>query len=188
MRTFLPFEYFGLAFLRPENPSASGDGASQSGPAGKVHFWIGLILLSAFFLQTGFGWYWGWLAEQQIHELYMQLSGLLLALFVGHQCRLSLLRTQGEPNAARRALTRHKRWGSVAPLLFYLHSVRLGHAYLFVLSLSFFAVFALGLLHQQLLNLHKKWLNQVWLIGHVALTTVLLILLGYHVYVSFAYE
>lgn len=190
MRTFLPFDHFGSPFFRPEgsSTSTSGERPSRSGPAGKTQFWIGLILPAAFFVQTGFGWYWGWLAEQQTHELYKQVTGLLLVLFIGHQCWLSLQRTRGEPGAARHVLARHKRWGTIAPLLFYVHSVRLGHAYLFFLSLSFFTVFALGLLHQQLLNLQKKWLNQAWLIGHVALSTVLLTLIGYHVYVSFAYE
>ncbi|HWO99944.1 MAG TPA: hypothetical protein VNL74_04880 [Methylococcus sp.] len=188
MRTFLPFEHFGAAFFRGESSIASRERPGRIGPAGKARFWIGLILLSAFFAQTGLGWYWGWLAEQQTHEMHKQMTGLLLVLFIGHQCWLSLQRTRGEPGAARHALARHKRWGTIAPLLFYVHSVRLGHAYLFALSLSFFAVFALGLLHQQLLNLQKKWLNQAWLIAHVALSTVLLILLGYHVYVSFAYE
>jgi hypothetical protein len=184
MKMSIPSAFFLKLIDRPAFRNRPGKGSTQD----PVYFWVGLTLLGGFFLQLAFGWHSRWLAEQQTHELYKQLSGLLLLLFICHQCWLSLQRTQGEPGTARHALAHHKRWGSVAPLLFYFHSISPGHAYLLVLSLSFFAVFTLGLLHQQLLRWQPKWLTQLWLIGHVALTMVLLILLGYHVYVAFVYE
>lgn len=82
----------------------------------------------------------------------------------------------------------HKRLGALAPLFFYAHAQGCGYAYLLTLSMAFFGVFLLGLFHEKIMRFKLAWLGQAWFIGHVALSTGLLGLIGYHAYVALSYE
>jgi len=53
---------------------------------------VGLVLLSAFFLQFFLKLEWNWLFELQQEEMYKRWSGLTLALFIVFQWVLTLTR------------------------------------------------------------------------------------------------
>ncbi|HYE36299.1 hypothetical protein [Methylocaldum sp.] len=188
MKPFFDFEHFSAQLFKPSDSLAYRHGNSVPFETGKAYFWLGVILLASFALQYGFGWTWRWLAELQTHEGYKQLSGGFLGLFIAHQWRLTARRTKPDPTTMRQDLSRHKRWGALAPLFFYAHAQQWGYAYLSALSAVFFAVFAMGLLHERLLRFRKVWLSQAWVVGHVVLATALLALIAYHAYVAFSYE
>ncbi|MCX8050190.1 MAG: hypothetical protein N3A55_11110, partial [Methylohalobius sp.] len=105
-----------------------------------------------------------------------------------HQWHLAALRSCGLMRKAGALMRSHKLVGALAPAVFYAHSQQLGYAYLGALSGVFFALFFSGLLHRLTWRLHKPWLQTLWVTSHVGSAVVLLILLGYHVYVSYAYR
>ncbi|XSG84914.1 MAG: hypothetical protein ACPW60_14465 [Methylohalobius sp. ZOD2] len=77
--------------------------------------------------------------------------------------------------------------GSLAPVVFYVHSQQFGYAYQSILSLAFFAIFATGLVHFEITRLGKFWLHTLWLTVHIGLSVVLLPF-GYHIYISYAHR
>lgn len=174
----------GAAYPGPTSRAGGALGYPQSG---KTYLWVGLALLVAYILQDILGWKWSWLVEMQRREEYKQLSGLVLVLVFAHQWRLALKRTQGGPSAAK-ALIAHRRWGAVAPLFFYLHAHEWGYAYTFALGLTAFAIFGTGLLQETVARLKHPRLTQTWLVGHVALSSALVFLVVYHLFISLWYE
>jgi hypothetical protein len=103
---------------------------------------------------------------------------------------LPYLRWRGHLKAAARQYHLHKLQGAISPLLFYIHSTALGYAYTFALSLVFFANFALGLVNQEMIpeSRYKKLYAQYWLSTHIVLSTSMISLIVYHIYVVFAYK
>lgn len=152
------------------------------------YFYLGLLLMVAFILQESFAWRWPWLASLQGDDFYKQLSGFALIAYLAHQWHCSVLRNEGLMHKACKIISRHKWIGSLAPLFFYAHSQQLGFAYIQGLSLVFFAVFLTGLLNSEIVQIHKPWFRPVWITLHVGLSTALLLLLSYHVYMSYAYQ
>jgi cytochrome b561 len=148
----------------------------------------GAVLLAAFLLQAALGWRWESLAVLQESEIYKQLTGVVLLLFFLLQWRLTLARVEGGVPAGSRLLGLHRDRGALAPLLLYLHAIGLGHAYLRVMSLSFLALLALGLLQRPIARLGRSWATTAWLVTHVALASMLAFLVGYHAFNAFYYE
>lgn len=131
-------------------------------------------------------WRWLWLAALQEIELYKRLSGLALVLLIAAQWRLTTARIKG--TSRRTDLASHRYWGTLAPLLVYLHADELGHAYVRVMCLAFLGLISLGLLHKPISRLRRSSLTTTWLITHVALATMLVFLIGYHAFNSFYFE
>lgn len=152
------------------------------------YFCVGLLLLTAFALQELFALKWPWLVRMQANETFKQITGLVLVSFIAHQWYLSLLRLRGQTELARTKLPAHRRWGAFAPLIFYAHSHRIGHAYLFLLSCIYFANTAIGLCNQEIVHISKKWFLMGWMILHVSLSVFMVILAGYHSFIAFYYE
>ncbi len=82
----------------------------------------------------------------------------------------------------------HKLAGAMTPASFYIHSQRLGCTYLGVPSGMLFAVFLSGLVHREVIRLRKPWLQALWVSAHIGSAVILLVLLGYYVYISYAYR
>lgn len=154
----------------------------------KGYFLLGLLLLTAFAIQEFGDLSWPWLAELQADDVYKQLSGFALVGFLVHQWHCSLLRNQGLMQKAAKLLNRHKLLGASAPVFFYAHAQHIGYAYLQALSLVYFAIFLTGLCNVEITRIRKHWFQKIWITVHVGLATGLLFLLGYHIYISYAYQ
>ena len=155
---------------------------------GKGYFFLGLLLFTAFIVQETYHWRWSWLTALQADNFYKQLSGLALVTYLAHQWHCSVLRSRGLMRKAGRILTRHKQMGSLAPLFFYAHSQSFGFAYLQLLSLVYFTIFLTGLFNFETTRIDKTWFQPIWITVHVSLSTGLLVLLGYHIFISYAYQ
>lgn len=154
----------------------------------KGYFCLGLLLLTAFALQEFFHLNWPWLATLQTNDVYKQLSGFALVGFLAYQWRCSILRSRGLMQKAAKLLKRHKLIGALAPLFFYAHAQHLGYAYLQALSLIYFALFITGLCNVEITRIYKQAFRKTWITAHVGLATALLFLLGYHIFISYAYQ
>lgn len=154
----------------------------------KGYFCLGLLLITAFALQESLNLSWHWLAELQADDVYKQLSGYTLVGFLLHQWHCSLLRNQGLMQKAAKLLDRHKLLGALAPAFFYAHAQHIGYAYLQALSLVYFTIFLTGLCNVEITGIRKQWFRKIWITVHVGLATGLVFLLGYHIYISYAYQ
>lgn len=147
---------------------------------------LGWLLLIAFAVQAIGNFNWSFLTTLQANDVYQQLSGFVMVGFLAHQWRCALSRRHAQNTPTR--LTHHKLLGAFAPVFFYAHAQHLGYAFLQILSLSYFAIVVTGLCNIELLRIAKNGLRTVWLLVHIGLATGLLFLLGYHVFISYAYE
>lgn len=154
----------------------------------KSYFYRGMLLLMAFSVQEYLDWRWPWLTELQADNRYQQISGFVLLAFLAQQWHCSVLRNQGLMREAGKILHRHKSLGSLAPLVFYAHSQTLGYAYLQALCLVYFAIFLTGLFNFETTGIRQSWFHPVWITVHVGLSTALVFLTVYHVYISYAYH
>ena len=152
------------------------------------YFGLGLLLLTAFVILEFGSMSWPWLAELQADDVYQQLSGFALVGYLVHQWRCSLLRNQGFMQKAAKLLNQHKLLGALAPVFFYAHAQHIGYAYLQALSLVYFAIFFTGLCNVEITRIRKHWFQKSWITVHVGLATILVFLLGYHIYISYAYQ
>ncbi len=89
---------------------------------------------------------------------------------------------------AAKLLNQHKLLGALAPVFFYAHAQHIGYAYLQALSLVYFAIFLTGLCNVEITRIRKHWFRKIWITVHVGLATGLVFLLGYHIYISYAYQ
>jgi hypothetical protein len=154
----------------------------------KGYFCLGLLLLMAFAIQEFGNWNLPWLAKLQTDDVYKQLSGFALVGYLVHQWRCSLLRNQGLMQKAAKLLNQHKMMGALAPVFFYAHAQHIGYAYLQALSLVYFVIFFTGLCNVEITRIHKDWFRNIWITVHVGLATSLVLLLGYHIFISYAYQ
>ena len=173
--------------MPPRNKPAAANRPARR-YVGKGYFFLGLTLLAAFALQQISHSRWLWLTALQDDDGYKQLSGWVLVCYLAHQWHCSVLRNRGLMRAAGSILNRHKLLGATAPLFFYAHAQSLGFAYLLALSLVYFGVFLTGLFNYEISRIKKPWFRPAWITLHVGLSTGLLFLLGYHVYISYAYQ
>ncbi len=175
---------------RKPSPSTMVSPASKPAKSAfsKGYFCLGLLLLTAFALQEFGAVNWPWLAKLQSDDVYKQLSGFALVGYLVHQWRCSVLRNQGLIQKAAKLLNQHKLLGALAPAFFYVHAQHIGYAYLQVLSLVYFAIFLTGLCNVEITRIRKHWFRKIWITAHVGLATILVFLLGYHIYISYAYQ
>lgn len=150
---------------------------------------IGLVLLTAFFLQFFLALQWNWLYELQQDEIYKRWSGLGLGLFIAFQWVLTLTRVVKKwRTKAMTMLTIHKWLGAISPLLFYIHSMAMGYGYLLLLSYIFFSNTLLGYFNLDIIKNNSDTLFKGWMIAHVALSIIISIMLVFHVAVVFYYK
>lgn len=154
----------------------------------KGYFRLGLLLVMAFSVQELGNLTWPWLSELQSDDVYKQLSGFVLIGYLARQWRCSLLRNRGLMQQAAQLLNRHKLLGAMAPVFFYVHAQHTGYAYTQVLSLAYFGIFLTGLCNVEITGIHQDWFRKLWITVHVGLSTGLVFLLAYHIYISYAYQ
>ena len=154
----------------------------------KGYFCLGVLLLTAFAIQEFGNLSWPWLAKLQADEVYKQISGFMLVVYLAHQWRCSILRNEGLAQKAAKLLNQHKLLGAFAPVFFYAHAQHIGYAYLQAMSLAYFAIFITGLCNFEITHIHKHWFHNAWITVHVGLATSLVLLLGYHIFISYAYQ
>jgi hypothetical protein len=152
------------------------------------YFVAGLALLAMVALQQGSGWRWGPLAAWQGDDLYKQLSGFALAVFIAHQWYVPLLRLGDEVQRAARRLGLHKGVGAFAPLLYFMHAQQPGAGYLLGLSLVLLGSLVTGLFNPETVRPQPPWFRSAWTPLHVGFSTVLPSLAAYHVWVTYLYE
>ncbi len=179
---------------------AGGDGARRDLPSDAAvsaipprgYIAVGVLLVAAFALQSVLDVEWPWLQAVQAGESYRRWSGAALALFVAFQWYLPVLRLLGRSHtqAGIRQYHWHKRVGVLAPVAFYAHSTRFGHAYLLALSLVYFGNVVIGLLNKEIFRDLRRRERYVpgWTSVHVALSVALVALTAYHVLIVFYYK
>jgi hypothetical protein len=123
---------------------------------------------------------------QQV-PVYRAASGSLLLGYIGYQWYLSYLRWRRKHAAAKFHFKIHQQLAWIAPFLFYAHSIRTGFAYLAWLSIGFFANHALGFVSPYGLKIRAASYAKAWLIGHVALSVIIVLLATCHVYFAALY-
>lgn len=86
------------------------------------------------------------MAQQQQLDGYAKWTGIMLAVYLSSQWALPILRLAGRQQLGRRLVPLHKQAGAVAPLLFYIHSMKFGYDFMVVLSTVYLANVLVGLL------------------------------------------
>lgn len=152
------------------------------------YVWGGLALIAAFVLQAVLGLEWEWLAARQRNPSYKRWSGLVLTLYIAAQWLLTALRVRQRWRQAKQAYTLHKYLGVLGPLFFYAHAQRFGYAYLLVLSVVYFGTILVGILNQEILTFRKRWFGELWILVHVGFSVLMVLLSGYHIFISFYYS
>lgn len=157
---------------------------SASDRSDRIVLVVGALLLALYVVQGWLGLEWPALARLQADKVYKVASGTLLACYLLHQAFVGRRRLY-DPIGA---LFWHKLAGACAPLVLYLHASRFAYGYLLLLSIGFVTTIALGLAHRAVLRTHVRALYTWWFILHLATSSSLLVLGGYHVAIALAYE
>jgi hypothetical protein len=152
----------------------------------KLELKIGLFLLGLFLFQAALNLHIPGLSSYQKNDLFRYITGTIFLGYIAYQWKLTKTKTQAEkPNGQilRLTLQNHKFWGLLGPMFFYLHTPKMGYSYLFFLSCSFFSVYLLGLFHERLVRFRKPLITQLSLIGHVGISTAMVALIAYHIFI-----
>ena len=126
------------------------------------------------------------LVKLQATQLYKQLSGAALLVYFALQWTLSLARVRHWPKLSRSLFSLHQNLGVFGPALLYLHASKWGFGYLGILTGALFANHALGIMRSG--SLLPRWSIGLWTVLHVALSLVLVVLAGYHVWQAYYRE
>ena len=151
---------------------------------------LGLSLLLAYYLQDSLGIKLTELEQLQANDDYKIFSGLLLLTYVLSQWRLPITRWLNR-NADKLLQKKrsHQSFGTIAPLVFYLHATSIGYAYLAALASVYLANSLLGYGSGEFIGQRfKKAYVFGWTLMHVGLSTCLLFLSAYHTYAALAYK
>lgn len=154
----------------------------------RAYVWVGLGLVAGFLAQDLLDLEWSWLAERQRTDGYRRWSGLALTLYLAAQWALTALRSRQMWRQAKVAYRLHMYLGILAPVFFYAHAQRAGFAYLLLLSIVFFSTVLIGLANQEVLPFRRRWFADLWILVHVGLSVLLVLLAGYHIFISFYYS
>ncbi|WP_406683494.1 hypothetical protein N1F78_12500 [Seonamhaeicola sp. MEBiC1930] len=150
---------------------------------------LGLLLFVAFSIQFFLKLEWTWLYELQQQEMYKRWSGLFLALVIGFQWVLSLVRTNRRLRVHNLVMQNIHKWiGALCPLIFYIHSMGMGYGYLLLLSYIFFVNTILGYINLDVIKNNSDVLFKGWMISHVAISLIITILMLFHVVMVFYYK
>lgn len=119
---------------------------------------------------------------------YKAVTGLLLTGYILAQWRVSKSRfTKQSATQVRTAISSHKALGLVGPVVFLIHSQKMGYGYLAILSLSFFVSFSLGISHERIIKLKNPGITKLSLITHIGASTLMLGIAVYHIFIVLYY-
>lgn len=163
-------------------------GTLRATMSSKGYFGVGLFLLAVLIAQQLVGWQWTVLGRLQADDTYKLATGFGLFAIVLYQWRFSWKRAQGDKHNVATMMGRHRLFGAFVPLAFFAHSQTLGYGYLGILSLALLLAFFTGLFNFQIGQIRTPWYRPLWIITHVGLSVVLLVLMGYHVYINYAFK
>lgn len=150
---------------------------------------LGLILISLFFIQFFLKLNWDWLFELQHGEMYKRWTGLILAVFILFQWLLSLTRVVKRWRVYNMKMQNLHQWvGALSPLFFYIHSINLGYGYLLLLSYIFLANTLLGYINLDVIKNNSDLVFKGWMILHVALSILITFLMFFHIIIVFYYK
>jgi hypothetical protein len=114
---------------------------------------------------------------------YKSLTGILLCVFIFDQWRVSRMRfAKTDAKKIRKEVGLHKLFGLAAPILFFMHSQHLGNGYFLLLTFSFFSLFISGVIHDKMVTLKNPTVTRISIIVHIALATLLVGSVAYHIY------
>lgn len=184
------------AIFPDDQPSLSGGmlspgklGPGSLGVFRHKYFLAGMLFLGLFLVQFSIDLQLSWLNNLQKNDVYKQATGFLLLGYLLQQWRLSHARTyKYEAKRLRKCFVSHKCIGVIAPLLFFIHSTGFGYGYVKILTLALLVTVVLGLLNNEILKKKTRIMQSIWLMAHIILSTLVLGLSGYHLYVTYAYS
>lgn len=151
---------------------------------GHIFLGLGMATLLAYLVQTSTGLSFPWLEALQENRSYRLWSGSALLSLIAIQWWFLVPRLQGR---RERSPTIHG-WsaylGVLAPVVFFMHSTRVGYGYMFVLSSVYLANLLVGMLDKTRLGYRstQERFAKIWVVGHVALSIVTVLLSLLHAF------
>jgi methionine sulfoxide reductase heme-binding subunit len=144
----------------------------------------------AYLLQALFKIEWPYLANLQANESYKTWSGIALMVYIYSQWALTYKRVYSASKKFQITLTIHKWSGALAPLFFYLHSIRFGYGYLFLMTIIFYLNFFIGNLNPEGLKVSRSLPNYYayWLRAHIFFSSLICLIIVYHIYIVVYYK
>ena len=152
----------------------------------RLYLIIGLFLLLLYIIQLVFNYKFEALYELQSDNVYKQVTGFLLLIYILYQFKLA--KERKNTHTLRYVFSMHKIQGVFAPLVLYVHSMEMGYAYQTLLSFLFLCNCLIGLLSPQQLKIKNNSYINSWLIMHVTFAIIIMGLVGYHLFISYWYS
>lgn len=180
----------GLA-SRGRGPSVQASSAPRARPGlgWRPHTSLAaLTLTAAYVTQAALGAQPAPLLEAQGRDLWRQVTGGMLLVFLATQWVMPWLRLSGELGRAARFLPGHRLLGAAGPLLLYLHSAKLGYGHLSILGITFLSNVLVAALDPVALAKRRPVARGAWVVAHVTLSTALIALACHHVVIGVYYE
>ncbi len=171
-----------------KTPIAVAEAHSTKKNTRQYHIIIGLFFYTLLLAAWTIEWQWPALVELQQDNIYKQITGFLLMTFILMQWKLYLARRKINPARAIHALKIHQWQGAMTPVFFYVHSSSLGYGFQMVLSLALLITTLSGLLSPSTTKIRNRRYLFSWLILHVSGACIALILLFYHLFISYTYS
>jgi len=151
-------------------------------------FYVGLLLLIAFFLQDALQLKMDWLETLQSQDTYKIYSGIFFLIYLISLFVLPYTKLSNKRRFNAKAYQKHKHRGVLAPVIFYIHSTNFGTVYLLALTLSFFATLITGLFnHDCFYSIKRESYFKKWLPLHISFGVITMFLIGFHIYVVSSY-
>ena len=148
---------------------------------------IGLGIICLILLQatvTGLRWEKVFLLQQR--NDYKQITGYVLLLLIAYQWYLGLSRYHDKQFIKKIAI--HKSIGLTLPLGFYFHAMQYGHAYQIFMWVLFIVCCLTAYLNPEVVRLRFANWPLYWFVLHITLSSLLTVLLIYHLYVVYDYS
>ena len=151
-------------------------------------FYISLLIPLFMGLQALFGIHFQYLHDLQQSDIYKQVSGFAVLFVIILQWRLNHVKQQGiTGEVLRRCYLLHKNIGAVIPIVFFVHSSVFGYGYQILLVLALLGSCIFGHLHSVIMRRGPIY-HIIWLTSHVTLSSLVIVLAGYHVYITYVYS
>jgi hypothetical protein len=149
--------------------------------------WL-VVLVGLYLVQAVVGVDWGPLSDWQQDEAFRRWSGAALAVLVFHQLILAWRRRVAQPSSARAILKIHRTCGALCLLFLFIHTTRIGYAYLMVLGLLIPLQVTLGALPPDASSEAGRTKRTWWRRSHAMCGFLLVIGVLFHLWMVYAYK